>query len=51
MEGTKESMKLLDLLASTEAEDIEPTAASVGGRAALYPDVSDSNFCQIMVLP
>ena len=40
MEGTKESVKLLDLLSAAGDNEIEPTKAASAGRGALYPDVS-----------
>ena len=40
VEGTKESVKLLDLLSAAGDNEIEPTKAASAGRGALYPDVS-----------
>lgn len=39
VEGSKDSDKLLDLLAASGENDVEPTPASAAGRAQLYPDV------------
>ena len=40
VEGTKDAQVLLDLLSVADANEIEPTAASIAGRSALYSDVS-----------
>lgn len=44
VEGSKDSDKLLDLLAASGENDVEPTPASAAGRAQLYPDVCDCSI-------
>ena len=39
VEGTKDSDKLLDLLAASSGNELEPTVASGGGKTQLYSDV------------